>query len=166
MRWRDFDGVGSAGADGAAGSGAERFVEADFYGGEVVVAAGEGEVLLREVGVGLGDEGEDLRGWQGDLVVEVGEGGWDDDGLEGGAGGGEVGVGGEAGAGAVGLPFVLEEAGVGVDVGVLGGVGGAGGGGAVLRVGAVGVLGPEAVEDEGGVAGALDVGGVRVAVLG
>jgi len=99
-------------------------------------------------------------------VVELGKCGRDGDGLEGGAGGGEEGVGGEPGAGAVGLPLVLEEAGVGVDVGVLGGVGGAGGVGAVLRVGAVGVLGPEAVEDDGGVAGALDGGGVRVAELG
>jgi hypothetical protein len=82
-------------------------------------------------------------------VVEVGEGGRDDDGLECGAGGAEEGVGGEAGASAVGPPLVLEEAGVGVDVGVLAGVGGARGGAAVLRVGAVGVLGPEAVKDEG-----------------
>ncbi len=122
--------------------------------------------MLGEGWVGLGDEGEDLCGREGDLVVEVGEGGRDGDGLEGAARGGEVGVGREAGAGAVGLPLMLEEAGVGVDVGVLGGVGGAGGVGAVLRVGAVGVLGPEAVEDEGGVADALDVGGVGVAVLG
>lgn len=66
----------------------------------------------------------------------------------------------------MGAPLVLEEAGVGVDVGVLRGVGGAGGGGAVLRVGAVGVLGPEAVENEGRVGGALGCVGVRVAELG
>ncbi len=56
--------------------------------------------------------------------------------MVGGAGGGEEGVGGEAGAGAVGAPLVLEETGVGVDVGVLGWVSGAGGVGAVLEVGA------------------------------
>ncbi len=42
--WRgDANGVGSAGADGAARGGVEGFVEADFYGGEVVVAAAQGE---------------------------------------------------------------------------------------------------------------------------
>ena len=65
----------------------------------------------------------------------------------------------------MGSPFVLEEAGVWVDVGVLRWVGGTGGVGAVLRVGAVGVLGPEAVEDEGGVTGALGSGGVGVTEL-
>ena len=66
----------------------------------------------------------------------------------------------------MGLPLVLKEAGVGVDVGVLGWVGGAGGVGAVLGVGAVGVLGPEAVEDEGGVLGAFGGGGMGGAELG
>jgi hypothetical protein len=56
---RDANGVGSPGADGAAaGRVVDGFVEADFYGGEVVAAAGEGEVLAGEVGVGLGDERE------------------------------------------------------------------------------------------------------------
>ena len=53
MRRWDFYDVGTARADGAAGSGSEGFVEADFYGGEEVVAAGEGEVLAGEGGVGL-----------------------------------------------------------------------------------------------------------------
>ena len=65
----------------------------------------------------------------------------------------------------MGFPLVPEEARVGVDVGVLRGVGRAGRGGTVLRVSAVGILGPEAVEDEGGVARALDVGRMRVAEL-
>ena len=43
LRWRDADGVGAAGADGAAWGWLELFVEADFDGGEVVVAAAEGE---------------------------------------------------------------------------------------------------------------------------
>jgi hypothetical protein len=50
----------------AVGRGVEGFVEADFYGGELVAAAGEGEVLLGEVGVGLGDEREgSCRAWTG-----------------------------------------------------------------------------------------------------
>jgi hypothetical protein len=43
LRRRDFDGVGSAGANGAAGGWVEGLIEADFYGGEEVVAAGEGQ---------------------------------------------------------------------------------------------------------------------------
>ncbi len=86
--------------------------------------------------------------------------------MEGVAGEGEEGVGGEAGAGAVGLPLVAEEAGVGVDVAEGAGVLRAGEGGAVLGVGAVGVLGPEAVEDEAQVLGALAGGGVGLAELG
>ena len=55
----------------------------------------------------------------------------------------------------MGSPFVIEEVGVGVDVGELGGVGGAGIVGAVLRPLSGEVLGPETVEDEGEVLGAL-----------
>ena len=136
--------------------------EADFDGGEVVVAATEREAGTWDRGVGSGEEAEDFGGWHGDLLGEQGELGGYGDGMEGGAGGGEEGVGGEAGAGAVGLPLVAEETGVGVDVGELGWVGWAGVGGAVLRPGAGEVLGPEAVEDEGVALGAL--GGVAVGV--
>lgn len=66
----------------------------------------------------------------------------------------------------MGAPLVTEEAGVGVDVGEGGGVAWARVGGAVLRIATVGVLGPEAVEDEGGALGALGCVGVRVAELG
>ena len=66
----------------------------------------------------------------------------------------------------MGAPLMTEEAGVGVDVAVRGGVARAVVGGAVLRIAAVGVLRPEAVEDEGGVLGALCGGGVAVAELG
>ena len=55
----------------------------------------------------------------------------------------------------MGSPLVIEEVGVGVDVGELGGVGGAGVVGAVLRPLSGEVLGPETVEDEGEVLGAL-----------
>ena len=55
----------------------------------------------------------------------------------------------------MGSPLVIEEVGVGVDVGELGGVGGAGIVGAVLRPLSGEVLGPETVEDEGEVLGAL-----------
>ena len=43
LRRRNANGVGAAGADGAAWGWLELFVEADFDGGEVVVAAAEGE---------------------------------------------------------------------------------------------------------------------------
>jgi len=66
----------------------------------------------------------------------------------------------------VGAPLMTEEAGVGVDVAVRGGVARAVVGGAVLRIAAVGVLRPEAVEDEGGALSALGCVGVRVAELG
>ncbi len=66
----------------------------------------------------------------------------------------------------MGLPLVMEEAWVGVDVGVLGGILGAGGGEAVFREGAGVVLGPEAVEGEGEALGALGGVGVGVTELG
>ena len=119
LRGWDADGLGSAGFDGAAGDGLGGFVQADFDGGEVVVAATEGEAGRREGGVGGLEEADDLGGGHGDLLRELGEGGGDGDGVEGGAGEGEEGVGGEVGAGAVGLPLVAEEAGIGVDVAVL-----------------------------------------------
>jgi len=75
--------------------------------------------------------------------------------VEGCAGGGEEVVGRHAGAGAVRAPLVTEEAGVGIDVGVLRWIGGAGSVGAVLWVSAIVVLGPETVENEGRVTGAL-----------
>jgi hypothetical protein len=65
----------------------------------------------------------------------------------------------------MGLPFVAEQAYVGVDVAVLGWVSGAWTVGAVLGEGAGGVLGPETVEDEGKVLGALGRGGVGGAEL-
>lgn len=66
----------------------------------------------------------------------------------------------------MGAPLVTEEAGVRVDVAVGGGVARAGVSGTILRVSAVGVLGPEAVEDEGRATGALRCVRVRVAELG
>ena len=143
----------------------EGFVEADFDGGEVVVAATEGEAGAGDGGVGGGEAGEDVVWRHRSLMVEVIEGGRDGDGAEGGAGGGEEGVGAEAGADAVGAPLVLEQAGVGVDV-VEGGAVRGGGVGAILGIAAVVVLGPEAVEDEGGVVGALGSVGMAVAELG
>jgi hypothetical protein len=61
---------------------------------------------------------------------------------------------------------MTEEASVGVEIIVRGGVSRAGRVRAVLREGAGGVLGPEAVEDEGGVLGALGRGWVGGAELG
>jgi hypothetical protein len=132
----------------AAGCGLEGFAEADFDGSEVVVAAGEGEAISGDGWVGLGEEVEDVAGRHGDGVVEVVEGWRDGDAVDGFAGECEEVFGGEAGASAMCLPFVLKEAGVGVDVAVFGGVERAGVVGAVLEEGAGVVLGPEAVEDE------------------
>ena len=91
-RW-DADGVGSAGADGAAVGGVEGLVQTDFDGGEVVVAAAEGQRGVCDGGVGRGEEAEDLGRGHRDLPRELSERGWDGDGMEGGAGGGEEGVG-------------------------------------------------------------------------
>ena len=99
-------------------------------------------------------------------MVKRGQLGGDGDGVECLAGQVEEGVRCEAGAGAVGLPLVAEEACVGVEVAVVGGVLRTGGVGAVLGKGTRGVLRPEAVEDEGEVLGALGCGGVGVAELG
>jgi len=58
----------------------------------------------------------------------------------------------------VGLPLMAEEAGVRVDVTEGGWISRAGSVGAVLGKGAGGVLGPEAVKDEGGVLSAFGGG--------
>lgn len=165
LRGWDADGGGFAGAEGAAWGWMESFVEADFDGGEVVAAASQSEAGARQPGVCRGEESEDLVGGHRSLRSQIFEDAGDGDGLDGRAGGGEEVIGGQAGAGAVGVPFVLEEAEVGIDVFVLGGIGGAGGVGAVLWIGAVLVFGPQAVEDEGGVHGALGGGGMGVAKL-
>ena len=68
--WGDADGVGAAGAEVGAACGLEGFAEADFDGGEVVVAAAKGEAVGREGGVALCEEVEDVGGRHGDLVVE------------------------------------------------------------------------------------------------
>ncbi len=88
-------------------------------------------------------------------MVKGGQLSWYDNGVERLSCKVEEGVGGEAGACAVGAPLVPEESGVGIDVGVGGRVAWAGVGGAVLRIAAIGVLGPEAVEYEGGSLSAL-----------
>jgi hypothetical protein len=141
-------------------------VEADLDGGEVVVATADGEAGGGDGRVRRLEEIDELVGGEGDLVVELGERRWDGDRFVGGAGEGEESVRGEAGAGAVGAPLVTEETGVGVDVGEGGGIAWAWVGGAVLWISAVGVLRPEAVEDEGWALGTLGCVGVRVAELG
>ncbi len=166
MRWDDADGIGAAGADGAAADGSEGLVHADLDGCQIVVAAAEGEAVARKGWVGLAEEAEDFDGRHGDLVVERCQLGWDGDGVQGLASEGEEGVRSEAGAGAVGLPLVAEEAGVGIEIAVGGRVVRARGVGAVLGEGTGIVLGPEYVEDEGGVLGALGCVGVRVTELG
>jgi hypothetical protein len=73
LGWGDADGVGSAGADGAARGGLELFGEADFNGGEEVVAATEREAGTRDGGIGGGEEAEDFGRWHRDLLCERGE---------------------------------------------------------------------------------------------
>ena len=94
----------------------ERFVEADFDSGEVVVAAADGNGFAREAGIALGEETGDLAGRHGDLGVETGQLSGDPDGLIRGTGSGEEIVAAEAGACAVGAPFMLQEAGLRIDV--------------------------------------------------
>jgi hypothetical protein len=164
-RGRDANDDGAAGSDGAALDGSECFVEADFDGCEVIVSTAYGEALAGNAGVLDHEKIHDLVGGHGGLLGKSLEFAGHGNGLVGGPGGGEEGIGGEAGASAVGAPLVLEKALVGVDVLVGGGIGGAGGARAVFGIGAVVVLGPEAMKDEGGVRGALGSVGVGVAEL-
>ena len=101
----------------------EGFVETDLDSGEVVAAAADGNGFAREVGIALCEETGELIGRHGDLGVEMGKLGGDGDGSPAGAGGGKITRGGEAGAGAVRAPFMLEEAGFGIDVAELRGIG-------------------------------------------
>lgn len=143
-------------------NGVQSLVEADLDGGEVVVAATDGETFSGDSWV-VDDEGIDDLGWRhGGLLREAFESVRNDDGAIGGASGDEEAVGLESGAGAMGVPFMFEQVLIGVDVFVSGGVRGAGGVGAIFGVGAIVVLRPKAVEDECVVRGAL--GGVRVGV--
>ena len=89
----DADGVGSAGTDGTAGDGLGLLVHADFYGGEVVVAAADEDAVGGEGWVGGLKEADDLSGWQRYLMIELGEGSGDGDAVGDGAGKGEEGVG-------------------------------------------------------------------------
>ena len=70
LRWGDANGVGPAGSDGAAVGGLESFVEADFDGGEEVVAAAENEAGARDGGVRFGEEADDFGRGHGDLLGE------------------------------------------------------------------------------------------------
>ncbi len=144
----------------------EVFAEAELDGGEVIVAAAEGEAVRGEAGVGGVEEVKDGGGRHGLLVIEGGELPRDVEVVDGSAGEREEGLRGEAGAGAVSLPLVLEEARVGVEVAEGGGVGRARDVAAVFGVGSVDVLGPQAVEDESQVLGALGFLGVGGAELG
>ena len=72
LRWRDADGVGAAGTDGAAACRLKGLAEADFDRGEVVAAATEGEAGGGNGWVGFCEEAQDLCRGHGDLVVERG----------------------------------------------------------------------------------------------
>lgn len=140
--------------------------EADLDGGEVIVAAGEGEARARNGGVDRGEEVKDGGGRHGDLAIEAGQLGGDCDLAHGSPGELKEGVGGEAGAGAVGLPLMQEQTGVGVDVAEVCRVCGTGDVAAMLGVSAADGLRPESVEHEAEVLGALRLAGVRGAELG
>ena len=121
--WRgDADGIGAAGADGAASDGLEGLVHTDLNGRQIVVAAAEGETVAGKGRVGLAKEAENFHGRHGDLVVERCQLRWDCHRVKRVSGQREERVGGEAGAGAVGAPLVIQEAGVGVDVAEGGGI--------------------------------------------
>lgn len=95
-------------------------------------------------------------------MLQGGELTWDDDRADGASGEVEELIGSEAGAGAVHLPLVAKESGVRVDVAKGGRIGGVA---AVLGVSAVVGLGPEAVENEAEMLGALGpacVGGAEL----
>lgn len=63
LAWRrDADNRGSAGADGAASDGMQGLVEADFDGGEEVVAATDGDAFRGERGIGAGEKRDDFVG--------------------------------------------------------------------------------------------------------
>lgn len=78
---------------------------------------------------------------------------------------GKEGIGNQPRAGSVGLPLVLKEARIGVDISIEGRVSGAGGIAAVLRVSPVAGLRPEAVKHEGAVLSAFGSAGVSGAEL-
>jgi hypothetical protein len=159
-RGRDANNDCPTGTDGSALDRLEGLIKADFNGGEIVIPAADSETLAGNFRVVHHEEVHDLVWRHGGLLAEGLEFLGDGDGFVSGAGGGEKCVGGESGAGAVSAPLVLKQALVGVDVLVGRGVGWAGCVGAILRIGAVVVLRPETVEDEGRVCGAL--GGVGV----
>jgi len=165
-RGRDADDHGAAGANGATLYGLECFVEADFDGGEVVIATADGKAFARNPGVFLHEEVHHLVGRHGGLAGEALQFGRHSDVFVSGSGGGEEGVCREPRAGAMGAPLVLEKSLVGVDVFIGGGVGGTCCVGAVFGISAVVILRPEAVEDKGGVRGALGCIRVGVAELG
>jgi len=138
----------------------EGLIKADFNGGEIVIPAADSETLAGNFRVVHHEEVHDLVRRHGGLASQSFKFVRDYDGLIGIAGRVQEIAGGETGASAVSAPLVLKQALVGVNVFVGRGVGWAGCVGAILRIGAVVVLRPEAVEDEGRVCGAL--GGVGV----
>jgi len=94
-RW-NADDNGAAGADWAALDGLQVLVEADFDGGEVVVAAADDEAFAGDTRVLNHEEIHDLVGRHGGLLRQSLKFLGDGDGFVCGAGGGEKGIGGEA----------------------------------------------------------------------
>ena len=151
----DADGVGTAGADGATCDRVQLLVDAELDGGEEVTAAAKGKACRRGIWVALGEQREDRFRGKRNLVIEAGELSGDADEVHSLAGTLKETIRIEAGAGSVCLPFVLQQAGVGVQVAELRRVTWAGGIRTVLGVAAVEALGPQPMEGKGAVLGAL-----------
>ena len=152
---RYANGAGAAGSDGAAAGRRKLLVQAEFNGGEEVVAAAQGKGLAGETGIAFQKQVEDGLGRHRDLAIKVGELPRNAQAALGQAYLSEVGPLVEAGACAVRLPLVLEQTGVGVKIAELPRVRGSGGIGAVLGVAAVEALGPQAVEGKAAMERAL-----------
>jgi len=115
-RGRDTHNDCPAGADRAALDRLEGLIEADFDGGEVVVAATDGETLAGDSWILHHEEVHDLIWRHGGLLRKRLEFLRDGDGRVSCARGGEEVVCRQAGAGAMCAPLMLEKAQVGVDV--------------------------------------------------
>ena len=166
LRWRNADGVGAAGANGAASLRLKGLVHADFDCGEIVVAAAQRQAGARNGGIGLGKEIEDPGRRHRGLAAQRGKLRRNCDAVHSLAGQMEEGVGRETGTCAVRMPLVFQQVIVGVDITVLRWIGWAGSAGTVLRIGTIRVLWPESMQRESAVLRALGCAGMAVAELG
>ncbi len=140
--------------------------QADLDGGQVVIAATQGEALAFQRGICRHKQGEDRVRRHGCLVVESAELLGDAYLLNGLACRLEIALWSEAGAGAMRLPLVPQETRIRVEIAKVRRVRRRWIFAAVLRVGAVGVLRPKPVEHKAEVPGTLRLRGMGGAELG